>query len=112
MSKCIRCHKEDGECIELKPCPFCGGKAKLHTDGITAISCINCGMFVNNEERSIIKLKGQWNTRDESMKASLRDAVLGAVGNQELYDYDGCQPSKIIYYDTLEAIKKAFDEPT
>ncbi len=77
MSKCKRCHKEDGECIagyehvfeetKLKPCPFCGGKAKLHTDGITAISCINCGMFVNNEERSIDRKRG----REEKVSASL-----------------------------------------
>ena len=47
----------------LLPCPFCGGTPKLHTDGITAIICAGCGMIVNNQHRSAIKLKGQWNCR-------------------------------------------------
>lgn len=48
---------------DLKPCPFCGGKAKLFTDGLTAIMCSGCSMVVSNYERSIIKLTGQWNSR-------------------------------------------------
>ena len=51
---------------ELKPCPFCGGKAKLYTDGLTLIICQDCNLTVSNSERSIIKLTGQWNTRNES----------------------------------------------
>jgi hypothetical protein len=47
----------------IKPCPFCGGKAKLHTDGITTIICTDCGMMVSNQERGIAKLRGQWNHR-------------------------------------------------
>ena len=48
---------------DLKPCPFCGGKAKLFTDGLTAIMCSDCSMTVSNYERSIIKLTDQWNRR-------------------------------------------------
>lgn len=48
---------------ELKPCPFCGGNAKLFTDGITTIMCIDCNITVSNFERSVIKLTDQWNRR-------------------------------------------------
>jgi hypothetical protein len=48
---------------DIKPCPFCGGKAKLFTDGLTAIICNDCSMTVSNYERSIIKLTDQWNRR-------------------------------------------------
>ena len=61
---------------ELKPCPFCGGEAKLHTDGITLIICKDCGLSVGNQERSIIKLTGQWNTRTTDKNAVLDKVVL------------------------------------
>ncbi|MEQ1560390.1 MAG: Lar family restriction alleviation protein [Methyloglobulus sp.] len=48
---------------KLKPCPFCGGKAQLYTDGLTAIMCTDCSLTVSNYERSIIKLTDQWNGR-------------------------------------------------
>ena len=47
----------------MLPCPFCGGKPKIYTDGITLIICTDCGISVSNQERSVIKLKGQWNKR-------------------------------------------------
>jgi hypothetical protein len=49
--------------LYLLPCPFCGGKAKLCTDGLTTIVCCDCGINVSNYERSISKLKDQWNKR-------------------------------------------------
>ena len=47
----------------LKPCPFCGGSAILRTDGLPDIKCMNCYVTISNGERSIIKLKDQWNYR-------------------------------------------------
>ena len=62
---------------DLKPCPFCAGKAKLKTDGITSICCQDCDMSFSNGYRSIIRLKGEWNTRplekdwNDAIRASL-----------------------------------------
>lgn len=54
---------------ELKPCPFCGGKAEKMTssDGFTSIGCLNCNplfgiMVQRSTEAEAIEA---WNTRAE-----------------------------------------------
>ena len=55
--------------INLKPCPFCGGKAKFyeipyHTDcycNKKTITCTKCGITIKNANK--FKLISLWNTR-------------------------------------------------
>ena len=97
---------------DLLCCPFCGGDAVLHTDGITAITCRNCCCTVTNNERSIAKLMGQWNNRPRTARTnhaqkgitedyieSCCDELLGDMKNvlnnegayqEEMYDRATC----------------------
>jgi Lar family restriction alleviation protein len=51
--------------IELKPCPFCGGKAEIERLGdnrqSTIISCTECGCILENGEA--FRHGEAWNTR-------------------------------------------------
>lgn len=69
-------------------CPFCGGEAKLHTDGITAITCKDCSCTVTNNERGIAKLKGQWNNRPRENNSilNLLNGFLDAMEKMEADD--------------------------
>ena len=89
---------------ELKPCPFCGGEVKLHTQGITVIVCKDCGLSVNNQERSIIKLTGQWNTRnDDFIHQGTLDRVIEMLNCWP--DYVASENGGYINYDeTIDAI--------
>lgn len=61
MVKHIKCHTVE----ELKPCPFCGGKAELirsATSYYCHVTCPNCGVFTaafNLDETAI----EAWNLR-------------------------------------------------
>ena len=53
---------------ELKPCPFCGGEAdlnnvsvKLGEQWLWSIECVECGVFIDREEKDYV-IKA-WNTR-------------------------------------------------
>ena len=53
----------------LKPCPFCGSKAKLThfkwTDVIYSVKCTNCEIELESlDEAELIK---RWNTRHDEM---------------------------------------------
>ena len=55
--------------IELKPCPFCGGKAKIVTwrdekrrENPTKIKCVSCGCTSGVKNR-IGKAAAAWNRR-------------------------------------------------
>ena len=63
---------------ELKPCPFCGGRAELEPIGIVTsgywIKCSDCGVeqsIANSNPNDAIK---EWNRREEWLKS--RDARL------------------------------------
>jgi Lar family restriction alleviation protein len=49
---------------KLKPCPFCGGEAKIHNtyDGMFQIECTNCfaRVFYDRTKKSVIN---RWNRR-------------------------------------------------
>lgn len=56
--------------IELKPCPFCGGKAMLHSKdspiGMSYIDCLECGVQIGGgNDAEALKL---WNSRQEVMR--------------------------------------------
>lgn len=41
---------------ELKPCPFCGGEARLHVDGGVRVICKKCNC------QTITLVDGHWGT--------------------------------------------------
>ena len=49
--------------IELKPCPFCGGKAEMMGITFVYVKCLKCGVetmgFREEDEAA-----GAWNRRD------------------------------------------------
>lgn len=65
--------------MELKPCPFCGGKPKIYdnsddfnaTEKLYGIRCTKCGLHVHgvgNLIRSKQQTISRWNRRDEERK--------------------------------------------
>lgn len=49
--------------IKLKPCPFCGGEAKIYKDynGFYLVQCkCGCGTLHKSEKKNVIN---DWNTR-------------------------------------------------
>ena len=56
---------------ELKPCPFCGGEARVHIDrrsNVLNIGCKDCGIgtiYVVADEVGLKEAVGAWNTRAE-----------------------------------------------
>ena len=55
--------------IELKPCPFCGGKAGLyHThDGRSCVQCDECGISTLRKMDARLAIQ-MWNKRDGEKK--------------------------------------------
>lgn len=80
--ECAKCGKKffynrermgfEGERIELKPCPFCGGTAKpIHqrwsNRDFYGVSCDgDCGIFFDCRADRADKAAQEWNTRIES----------------------------------------------
>lgn len=67
---------------ELKPCPFCGGEAKLYSGRIKYVFCKEC--FATNED---VKTESEaieaWNTRHERTCRAVKrrgDYVCSACG--------------------------------
>ena len=54
---------QSGSTVGLERCPFCGGTATLHTDGLTVIVCNGCGIYFSNGKRSMRLLSERWNMR-------------------------------------------------
>lgn len=56
--------------IELKPCPFCGGKARLFVNGGVRVLCSKCyastKILTDNmkyESNAVETVVGEWNRR-------------------------------------------------
>jgi len=103
---------------ELKPCPFCGGEAKLHHVGnmhtkkrVSVVECQTFGCFglarvgalKHDFEWMDEKVIDKWNTRNnEAFKLELIEAIEGAV-DSTIWGYDGdC--------NVMDNIKEAIDE--
>lgn len=65
--------------IELKPCPFCGGKAGLyHTyDGRSCVQCDECGISTLRKMDARLAIQ-MWNKRDGEKTAEEQIAELNA----------------------------------
>ena len=53
--------------VELKPCPFCGGKATMYTFSVVKdyhVSCDGCGAY-SDDYRTPKKAAAAWNRRAE-----------------------------------------------
>ncbi len=68
---------------ELKPCPFCSGKAEIFIDdyGKCLIQCNNCGVLVGVEVENGVELKDGWRatfeTKEQATEAWNRRADNG-----------------------------------
>jgi Lar family restriction alleviation protein len=74
---------------DLKPCPFCGGKAILLQSGfVFQVQCGSCGASGRNDDKTTSV--AHWNTRTEEQL----DAVRGLADkwrNCGAFDYAGYQ---------------------
>ena len=127
MSKCKRCHKEDGECIA-------GYEHVFEEQGVTdrnikkALKVLASGttnpIIIADMARVLQREFSHMETTMDMQskhvgellqdKASLRDAALEAV-EKKIFKYPNCQESRTrndVMHEAIEAIKKAFDEPT
>lgn len=108
---------------ELKPCPFCGGKAELYYDrNLWSVECSDCRTQsgVNVTEEKVINA---WNTRREAetkaqavfLGADFTSDYLKEVGAQAVeeaakamqQEYDNCgdenlMRSQNLYYSALQ----------
>ena len=95
---------------ELKPCPFCGSKAKLEVwfdemDELFAIKCQKCAAMSDSWDRPRKENAiTEWNTRTDPVKAQMLEALEEA----EVYSVSGIvDQDKMI--KILDKIEKAIE---
>jgi len=63
---------------KLKPCPFCGGEAKLHIGHFgCSVTCWGCDIGHLGSERTREHAVGSWNTRH---KPKIKDELKEMIG--------------------------------
>lgn len=90
--------------IELKPCPFCGGKAELRDspnsrseEGMSfyEVRCKNCGVYVRGESFNFWVVKYNRENPQDQLSAVER-------WNKRAYEEDGRKTGKWIYVHPLQ----------
>lgn len=66
--------------VELKPCPFCGGYARMESGGPGChyVRCDDCGACSNDGSQG--RASGLWNTRTEHIEALSRTGAVTEAG--------------------------------
>ena len=95
--------------MKLKPCPFCGGMAKIHNyrdyRNYYTVECCDCGIFVSdNYSREEDAVKG-WNIRPA--ETELLETLKEIASNEPSSYWNGEEGFSEDYTQCSEAIKKA-----
>lgn len=106
--------------IELKPCPFCGGKARLFVSNGVRVLCTKCGATTwtaADSERvgtsaveDVVKAWNRWKTMTLDQAIRLIDPATTTEELEKIYYYGGFHGNEVTDAAINEAIRREENE--
>lgn len=99
---------------ELKPCPFCGGRAAIQQGGFTKyVMCLKCEVMGPNLA-SDVELIDAWNRRTTPDREAIIEECISVATGERLEDEPNCPEDEaynVAVDDCVDALKRLKGAP-